>query len=141
MALTQHGWLQRAAKKPSPNLYHKADAREIIVMHYTAGYQASSAINTFLDASSEASAHFVVDVDGSLTQMMSWNGPSRLGVCPIPDPGVTAPSAVRLPSSAQRPDHLSLGPATAEEYHDQTLPAGGARRRIFALCVGVSFAP
>ena len=67
------GWLDDADKIQSPNRYTTANAREIIVMHYTAGYNAASAINTFKRASAEASAHFVVAVDGSITQMVSTN--------------------------------------------------------------------
>jgi N-acetylmuramoyl-L-alanine amidase len=70
MTFNQDGWLQGATRRPSPNFYNDRNAREIIVMHYTAGYRAGSAINTFLDASSEASAHFVVDLDGTITQMV-----------------------------------------------------------------------
>ncbi|MEP1946943.1 MAG: N-acetylmuramoyl-L-alanine amidase, partial [Lentilitoribacter sp.] len=40
-------------------------------MHYTAGYSAASAVNTFKKKSAKASAHFVVEVDGSITQMVS----------------------------------------------------------------------
>ncbi|HEV2747361.1 MAG TPA: N-acetylmuramoyl-L-alanine amidase [Allosphingosinicella sp.] len=73
MTFSSDGWLGGAARRPSPNFYNDPNPREIIVMHYTAGYRASSAINTFLDASSQASAHFVVDIDGAITQMVSTN--------------------------------------------------------------------
>lgn len=57
----------------------------ILVMHYTAGYNAASAINRFKDRNSQVSAHLVIERDGHITQMMPFNkkawhaGPSRLG--------------------------------------------------------------
>lgn len=73
MKFDREGWLDDAAITKSPNFYSTDNAREIIVMHYTAGYTASSAINTFASTASQASAHFVVDTDGTLTQMVSAN--------------------------------------------------------------------
>jgi len=64
------GWLDQASITKSPNLYTKNNSKEIIIMHYTAGYSASSAINTFKKKSASASAHFIIDVDGSITQMV-----------------------------------------------------------------------
>ena len=66
------GWLDDAVRVASPNFYPGANAREIIVMHYTASYEAASAISTF-KKSGGASAHFVVGTDGSITQMVSTN--------------------------------------------------------------------
>lgn len=57
----------------------------ILVMHYTAGYNAQSAISRFKDRNSQVSAHLVIERDGHVTQMMPFNkkawhaGPSRLG--------------------------------------------------------------
>ena len=54
-----------------------------IVMHYTAGYTGKSAIDTFKNPASKVSAHLVIDLDGSITQMMPFNksawhaGPSK----------------------------------------------------------------
>lgn len=56
---------------------------KFIVMHYTAGYTAKSAIDTFRKPASKVSAHLVIDLDGSITQMMPFNksawhaGPSK----------------------------------------------------------------
>lgn len=58
---------------------------KIITMHYTAGFNAKEAINRFLDGSTEprVSAHLVIDLDGTITQMAPFNrktwhaGPSR----------------------------------------------------------------
>lgn len=44
---------------------------KFIVLHYTAGYTAKSAIDTF--KSSIIAAHLVVDKDGSVTQMVPFN--------------------------------------------------------------------
>lgn len=44
-----------------------------LVMHYTAGYDAGSAISTFKSRASEVSAHLVIDRDGKITQMMPFN--------------------------------------------------------------------
>ena len=70
MKFSAGGWLDVAKQVQSPNRYQQPNAREIIVMHYTAGYDAASAINTF-KKSGGASAHFVVDTDGEITQMVS----------------------------------------------------------------------
>lgn len=56
---------------------------KFIVMHYTAGYTGKSAIDTFKNPNSKVSAHLVIDLDGSITQMMAFNksawhaGPSK----------------------------------------------------------------
>ncbi|MBB5277795.1 N-acetylmuramoyl-L-alanine amidase [Rhizobium rosettiformans] len=44
-----------------------------LTMHYTAGYDAQSAIDTFKNRTSEVSAHLVIDTDGTITQMMPFN--------------------------------------------------------------------
>ncbi len=46
---------------------------DTIVVHYTAGGSASSAINSFRDPDVKASVHVVVDFDGTLTQMIPFN--------------------------------------------------------------------
>ncbi|MDW9531862.1 N-acetylmuramoyl-L-alanine amidase [Sinorhizobium meliloti] len=46
---------------------------KFLVMHYTAGYDAKSAIDTFKRRISEVSAHLVIDTDGKITQMMPFN--------------------------------------------------------------------
>lgn len=71
MLINNNGWLDEAKIEKSPNFYNKTNSCEIIVMHYTAGYAAKSAVNHFKKKSSQASAHFVLDVDGSITQMVS----------------------------------------------------------------------
>lgn len=44
-----------------------------LVMHFTADYRASSAINWFSTTDSKVSAHIVLDRDGTITQMMPFN--------------------------------------------------------------------
>jgi N-acetylmuramoyl-L-alanine amidase len=69
----------------SPNVSQGIIAPRFIVQHYTAGWDASSAINTFKDPRSKVSAQLVVDRDGRITQMVPFNrkawhaGPSRYG--------------------------------------------------------------
>lgn len=46
---------------------------DTIVIHYTAGPSLSSAVNTFKDPSVEASAHILIDHDGSITQLIPFN--------------------------------------------------------------------
>lgn len=46
---------------------------DTIVIHYTAGPSVSSAVNTFKDPSVEASAHLVIDHDGSITQLIPFD--------------------------------------------------------------------
>lgn len=46
---------------------------DTIVIHYTAGPSLSSCINTFRDPSVAASAHIVIDTDGSITQCVPLN--------------------------------------------------------------------
>lgn len=56
----------------TPNQSGKLDPR-FIVMHYTAGWTAESAINTLKNPSRKASAHIVLDYDGSITQMVDFD--------------------------------------------------------------------
>lgn len=44
-----------------------------LIMHYTAGTTASGAINWFKNPDAKASAHLVIDRDGTATQMMAFN--------------------------------------------------------------------
>ncbi len=54
-----------------------------LIMHYTAGGSAQSAIDTLCDRSARASAHVVIGRDGAVTQLVPFNrvawhaGPSR----------------------------------------------------------------
>ncbi|MBX9991309.1 N-acetylmuramoyl-L-alanine amidase [Phreatobacter oligotrophus] len=44
-----------------------------LVLHYTAGLTAASAIGWFLDPKAKASAHLVIGRDGAVTQMMAFD--------------------------------------------------------------------
>jgi N-acetylmuramoyl-L-alanine amidase len=68
-----NGWATGTQRRPSPNFEPASQGRECIVVHYTAGYTAASAIATFAAPSSRASAHFVVETDGAITQMVNCN--------------------------------------------------------------------
>ena len=46
---------------------------DTIIIHYTAGPSVSSAVNTFKDPSVKASAHVVIDHDGTITQLIPFN--------------------------------------------------------------------
>jgi N-acetylmuramoyl-L-alanine amidase len=71
MKFSEQGWLDTATRIDTPNFNDDANARTIIVMHYTAGYTAASAIATFKNPASEASAHFIVGTNGAITQMVA----------------------------------------------------------------------
>lgn len=56
----------------SPN-FGKVITPIYLVLHYTAGTTASGAVESFKSVASQSSAHFVVDRDGSITQMVAMN--------------------------------------------------------------------
>jgi N-acetylmuramoyl-L-alanine amidase len=72
MATIKNHRLTSATYIASPN---KGGAIEpiFIVQHYTAGYTAQSAINTLVRKGSGVSAHVVVDLDGTITQLVPFN--------------------------------------------------------------------
>lgn len=55
-----------------------------VIMHYTAGFTADSAIKTLCNPAAKVSAHLVIDTDGTITQLVPFNriawhaGPSKL---------------------------------------------------------------
>lgn len=67
----------------SPNISSGTLTPKGIVMHYTAGYTAESAISTLTKPNGKSSAHVVVDLDGTITQLVefdniAWHaGPSK----------------------------------------------------------------
>lgn len=81
MTIKNHKWAE-AEYIPSPNKSGKIDPK-FIVMHYTAGNTAESAINTLTRKGSNVSAQIVIDIDGTITQLVPFNvkawhaGPSR----------------------------------------------------------------
>ena len=81
MTIRNHRWAG-AEYIESPNKSGGITPR-FVVQHYTAGYTASSAINTLTRRGSSASAHLVIDLDGTITQLVPFNvkawhaGPSQ----------------------------------------------------------------
>lgn len=59
-------------QKPTPNR-GGVIAPSLLVIHYTAGFTASSAIATLTNPKVAASAHLVIDRDGSVTQLAPFN--------------------------------------------------------------------
>ena len=66
----------------SPNISGMLNP-QYIVMHYTAGWEGGSAINTLCSPAAKVSAHLVIDRDGTITQLVPFNrvawhaGPSK----------------------------------------------------------------
>ena len=58
--------------RPTPNRKPGLTPR-YLVMHYTAGPTARSAIQTLTDPAAKASAHLVIDRDGTTTQLVAFN--------------------------------------------------------------------
>ncbi len=60
---------------PSPNKSGKfaSNLPDTIIIHFTAGPTAQSAVNTLTDPSYKASAHVVIDFDGSITQLVPFD--------------------------------------------------------------------
>lgn len=62
-----------AISKPSPNFNNRAITPIFIVMHYTAGWTAESAIRTFSSPSSNVSANLTIDTDGTVFQHVDFD--------------------------------------------------------------------
>lgn len=60
------------AQKRTPNIGGKI-APSLLIMHYTAGFTAASAIATLCNPKVAASAHLVIDRDGTVTQFAPLN--------------------------------------------------------------------
>ena len=71
MSIKNHRW-DTAHYQASPNKSGKIDPI-FIVQHYTAGYTASSAIDILTRKGSNVSAHVVIDLDGTITQLVPFN--------------------------------------------------------------------
>jgi N-acetylmuramoyl-L-alanine amidase len=59
-------------QKPTPNKGGVIKPT-LLVIHYTAGFTASSAVATLINPKVSASAHLVIDRDGSVTQLAPFN--------------------------------------------------------------------
>lgn len=86
-----HGWLGGVRRQPSPNHGSPfAAPPEAIVVHYTAGASLASAVHTLTQLHGNASAHLVIDRDGTVVQLVpfavqawhagvsSWRGRTQL---------------------------------------------------------------
>lgn len=71
MTITDHKWVG-AVEAPSPNHSGKITPK-FVVMHYTAGWTAQSAINTFASRAAQVSAHVTIDRDGTVYQHVPFN--------------------------------------------------------------------
>jgi len=60
------------SQKPTPNR-GGAISPSLLVIHYTAGFTAASAIATLTNPNTPVSAHLVIDRDGSVTQLAPFN--------------------------------------------------------------------
>ena len=58
--------------EPSPNVSGKVQ-HKYLVMHYTAGRDAESAVRTLIDPAAKASAHLVIGRGGELVQLVPFN--------------------------------------------------------------------
>ena len=67
--------LSETKYQESPNHSGKFKAGDLdtIIIHYTAGGSASSAINTLTNPNVKASAHLVVDFEGEITQLVKFD--------------------------------------------------------------------
>jgi N-acetylmuramoyl-L-alanine amidase len=61
------------AFKRSPNVSTSSFDPKYLVMHYTAGVKASGAISWLISPASSASAHLVIDRDGTITQLVRFD--------------------------------------------------------------------
>lgn len=83
--MIQNHIYQGAVQAPSPNFTDRAITPIFIVMHYTAGWEVKSTLQTFANRSSKVSAQFTIDIDGTVYQHVACNkrawhaGPSAFG--------------------------------------------------------------
>lgn len=63
----------KIAQVPSPNFNHRADGSRIkfVILHYTGMPTAEEALKRMTDPSSEVSSHYMIDEDGSVTQLVA----------------------------------------------------------------------
>jgi N-acetylmuramoyl-L-alanine amidase len=57
----------------TPNIGGPLRSPTLLVMHYTAGFTGASAVATLINRATKASAHLVIDRDGTVTQLAPFN--------------------------------------------------------------------
>lgn len=77
MKIVNHKLVAEAGDAPIPFVATSNQGNVIVprylIIHYTAGSSAASSINWFTNPAASASAHLVIAMDGSITQMVSFN--------------------------------------------------------------------
>ncbi len=73
MLAIQSHWVGGAVRKSTPNKTAGSISPKFIVMHYTAGWTAASALSTFASSASKVSSQIVLDHDGTIFQLMGLN--------------------------------------------------------------------
>ena len=155
MNITDDHWLETAIRRPLPGGSPMA-VRRFLVMHFTSGGTAESSIQFWKSPDARgASAHLVIDRDGTAFQCRpfnrtcghagksQWKGYSGLNSCSIgiefanagdsARPDGTAFKSFKLPAGAESAKHKNGGPMTAwEVYPAVQLAAGEAVAK--ALC-------
>ena len=71
MSVSNHLWT--GATFTPAHLRRQVIVPELLVVHYTATLDAVGVIQTFAAKAAKASAHLVIDTDGSVTQMVEFN--------------------------------------------------------------------
>jgi N-acetylmuramoyl-L-alanine amidase len=72
LTITGGHLLEHIAFKASPNV-GRVIVPTLLVYHYTAATTAASSINWLTTAVSKASAHLIIDIDGTITQLVPFN--------------------------------------------------------------------
>jgi N-acetylmuramoyl-L-alanine amidase len=134
----QNHLLTGAAFTRSPNVGGMMTPTGVI-MHYTAGYTAKSAVQTLISPAAKVSAHLVIDRDGTIDQLVPFNrvawhaGPSVLdGISGCNNFTIgfefVNPGYFRIASSGAllTPEGKPVSVAVAREY-DTSLRAANAR--------------
>lgn len=73
MSRVQAGWLEGAARRPSPNHDARPAGRpvDLLLLHYTGMKTAEEALDRLCDPAARVSAHYLVGADGSLVQLVA----------------------------------------------------------------------
>ena len=125
---------------PTPNMGGRLTPR-FLVMHFTAGVSAGSAIHWMSNPEAKAAAHIVIGRDGAITQMVpfeqvawhagksSWQGLDNLNRHSIgielDNPGRLVPSGEAWVSDPKNPKHkYSSSEVLVATHKHETAPSG-----------------